>query len=73
MQESCNRQQESGSSSAQGLGGVSKNGPVMTGRAKESSPVWGPAGSGDDIYYPFSGLPSLPQTLVAKAFQTTPI
>ena len=32
MQENWNRQQEAGSSSAQGPGGVSKKGPVMTGR-----------------------------------------
>ena len=34
MRENWDRQREAGSSSAQGLGGVSKKGPVMTGRLK---------------------------------------
>ena len=72
MRENWDRQREAGSSSAQGLGGVSKKGPVMTGRAKESPLQSGPADSGDEIYYPFSGLPSLPQTLAAKAFRPHP-
>lgn len=37
MQENWNREQEAGSSLAQGPGGVSKKGPVMTGRRVLSS------------------------------------
>ena len=55
MRENWNRQREAGSSSAQGLGGVSKMGPVMTGRAKES-----PLQSGDQLTLEMrSTIPSL--------------
>ena len=55
MRENWDRQREAGSSSAQGLGGVSKKGPVMTGRAKES-----PLQSGDQLTLEMrSTIPSL--------------